>query len=118
MLHTIDAKYDDIEDKAIADLGCGCGILTIGSAILGSGSASCYCDIDDHDSLKINLRIKSQSLTPLIRYNVGFELDDSAIEDCTNNLEEFEVEADIIQCDIGLLFHFSLIPSCLSCQVI
>lgn len=37
MLYTIHNTFDDIENKTIADLGCGCGILSIGSAMLGAG---------------------------------------------------------------------------------
>lgn len=36
MLYTIQTKYDDIENKIVADLGCGCGMLSIGSFLLGS----------------------------------------------------------------------------------
>lgn len=34
---TIHNTYDDIENKVIADLGCGCGVLSIGTAMLGAG---------------------------------------------------------------------------------
>lgn len=37
MLYTIHNTFDDIENKTIADLGCGCGMLSIGSAMLGAG---------------------------------------------------------------------------------
>ncbi|XP_046585287.1 rRNA N6-adenosine-methyltransferase METTL5-like [Haliotis rubra] len=37
MLHTIHTRYDDIEDKLIADLGVGCGVLSIGAIMLGAG---------------------------------------------------------------------------------
>lgn len=36
MLHTIHTQYDDIEGKVILDLGCGCGILSIGAVMLGA----------------------------------------------------------------------------------
>uniref|UniRef100_A0A2K6S9R1 Methyltransferase like 5 n=1 Tax=Saimiri boliviensis boliviensis TaxID=39432 RepID=A0A2K6S9R1_SAIBB len=36
MLYTIHNTYDDIENKVVADLGCGCGVLSIGSAMLGA----------------------------------------------------------------------------------
>jgi predicted RNA methylase len=35
MLHTISASFDDIENKFVADLGCGCGVLSIGAVMLG-----------------------------------------------------------------------------------
>lgn len=37
MLYTIHNTYDDIENKVVADLGCGCGVLSIGTAMLGAG---------------------------------------------------------------------------------
>lgn len=36
MLYTIQTKFGDIEDKLVADLGCGCGMLSIGSFLLGA----------------------------------------------------------------------------------
>lgn len=36
MLYTIQTNYDDIENKFIADLGSGCGVLSIGSILLGA----------------------------------------------------------------------------------
>lgn len=37
MLYTINSSFADIENKSLADLGCGCGMLSIGSALLGAG---------------------------------------------------------------------------------
>lgn len=37
MLYTIQSTFDDIKGKVVADLGCGCGVLSIGAAILGAG---------------------------------------------------------------------------------
>lgn len=37
MLYTIHNTFDDIENKLVADLGCGCGVLSIGSAVLNAG---------------------------------------------------------------------------------
>jgi len=36
MLHTIHTRYDGIVDKHVLDLGCGCGVLSIGSVMLGA----------------------------------------------------------------------------------
>lgn len=36
LLYTADASFDDIEEKAVLDLGCGTGMLGIGATILGS----------------------------------------------------------------------------------
>ncbi|CAO2597162.1 rRNA N6-adenosine-methyltransferase METTL5 [Lemmus lemmus] len=71
MLYTIHNTYDDIENKVVADLGCGCGVLSIGAAMLGAG----LC--------------------------VGFDIDEDALEIFTRNVEEFELtNVDMIQCDV------------------
>lgn len=36
MLYTIQTKYGDIQDKLVGDLGCGCGMLSIGAFLLGA----------------------------------------------------------------------------------
>lgn len=49
MLYSIQSNFGDIENKIVADLGSGCGILSIGSFLLGAA------------------------------YTVGFEIDKDAI---------------------------------------
>ncbi|XP_003226307.2 rRNA N6-adenosine-methyltransferase METTL5 [Anolis carolinensis] len=71
MLYTIHNTFDDIENKIVADLGCGCGVLSIGSSMLGAG----LC--------------------------VGFDIDLDALDVFSKNAEEFELtNIDIIQCDV------------------
>ena len=76
MLYTIDNTFDDIQSKVVVDLGCGGGILGIGSSILGSGMT------------------------------IGIDIDPSAIEIAKRNADEMEVEniefllADIPSMDI------------------
>ncbi|KAF7248324.1 Methyltransferase-like protein 5 [Varanus komodoensis] len=71
MLYTIHHTFDDIEDKIIADLGCGCGMLSIGSAMLGAG----LC--------------------------IGFDIDADALEVFNRNAEEFELpNIDLVQCNV------------------
>ncbi|XP_004634867.1 methyltransferase-like protein 5 [Octodon degus] len=71
MLYTIHSTYDDIENKVVADLGCGCGMLSIGTAMLGAG----LC--------------------------VGFDIDEDALEIFNRNVEEFELtNVDMIQYDV------------------
>ncbi|XP_060113420.1 rRNA N6-adenosine-methyltransferase METTL5 [Heteronotia binoei] len=71
MLYTIHNTFDDIENKMVADLGCGCGVLSIGSAMLGAG----LC--------------------------VGFDVDSDALEVFNRNAEEFELSnIDMVQCDV------------------
>ncbi|KAM6348996.1 rRNA N(6)-adenosine-methyltransferase METTL5 isoform 1-T1 [Alca torda] len=71
MLYTIHSTFDDIENKTIADLGCGCGMLSIGSAMLGAG----LC--------------------------VGFDIDADALEIFNSNIEDFELtNINMVQCDV------------------
>ncbi|KAI8053685.1 S-adenosyl-L-methionine-dependent methyltransferase [Gilbertella persicaria] len=50
MLYTADTVYDDVENKAVGDFGCGCGILSIAANILGAGIGF---DIDS-DAIQIS----------------------------------------------------------------
>uniref|UniRef100_A0A7N4P0U6 Methyltransferase-like protein 5 n=3 Tax=Sarcophilus harrisii TaxID=9305 RepID=A0A7N4P0U6_SARHA len=71
MLYTIHNTYDDIENKVVGDLGCGCGMLSIGTAMLGAG----LC--------------------------VGFDIDEDALEIFSRNVAEFELtNIDMIQCNV------------------
>uniref|UniRef100_A0A3B4B5S7 Methyltransferase-like protein 5 n=1 Tax=Periophthalmus magnuspinnatus TaxID=409849 RepID=A0A3B4B5S7_9GOBI len=71
MLYTIHSTFDDIEGKLVADLGCGCGVLSIGAAVLEAG----FC--------------------------VGFDIDHDALEIFRRNAEEFEISnLDLVQCDL------------------
>ncbi|KAL6597250.1 methyltransferase like 5 [Neocallimastix sp. 'constans'] len=74
MLYTAQSMYDDIEDKIVADLGCGCGVLSIGANQLGA------------------------------LYNFAFDIDDDALEICRENMEGFEIEnMDLIKVDVETL---------------
>ncbi|KAI8979451.1 methyltransferase-like protein 5-like protein [Mycotypha africana] len=70
MLYTADTVYNDIEDRAIADFGSGCGILGIAANILGAGSVA------------------------------GFDIDPDAIKIALQNCNEFEVEVDYVNVDL------------------
>ncbi|KAM4608985.1 rRNA N(6)-adenosine-methyltransferase METTL5 [Polymixia lowei] len=71
MLYTIHNTFDDIKGKLVADLGCGCGVLSIGAAMLDAG----LC--------------------------VGFDIDNDALEIFRRNAEEFEIaNIDLVQCDM------------------
>jgi len=70
MLHTIHTRYDDIYQKSICDLGVGCGILSIGSMMLESG------------------------------YNLGVDIDYDALQIAKQNVEDFEMHMDFLQCDV------------------
>lgn len=71
VLHTIQASYDDIEGKVIADLGCGCGSLSIGASLLNAE----IC--------------------------VGFDIDPDALAICKENVENFDIDnIETILCDV------------------
>ncbi|XP_062259457.1 rRNA N6-adenosine-methyltransferase METTL5 [Platichthys flesus] len=71
MLYTIQNTFGDIEGRLVADLGCGCGVLSIGAAMLDAG----LC--------------------------VGFDIDEDALEIFRSNAEEFEISnLDLVQCDL------------------
>jgi len=71
MIYHMQAGFGDVEGKIVADLGAGCGMLSIGAFILGAGHV------------------------------IGFEIDESAIEVFRNNVEEMEIDQiDILQTDV------------------
>jgi len=71
LLFTIQNNYDDLDGKLVADLGCGTGMLSIGSAILGAAHV------------------------------VGFDIDAEALAVAKNNIDEMEIsKVDLIQCDV------------------
>lgn len=71
MLHIIQSSFGDIDGKLIADLGCGCGTLSVGAALLGAGMC------------------------------VGFDIDTDALSIFHSNINEFELNnVDAVQCDV------------------
>ncbi|ORX93497.1 S-adenosyl-L-methionine-dependent methyltransferase [Basidiobolus meristosporus CBS 931.73] len=72
MLYTAQNSYEDIEDKAVGDFGCGCGILR-------------YILISMHST----------------KYNVGFDIDPDALAITQENCEELEIEMDLINIDLA-----------------
>jgi len=74
ILHTSEASFGDLEGKFVCDLGCGCGMLAIGSAMLGSA------------------------------FTVGFDIDEDALEICKENVDEFEIDnLDLVLADVRQL---------------
>merc|ERR1711864_6118 len=70
MLHTMAASFGDIQDKMVADLGCGCGVLAIGCGMLGAG------------------------------FVTGFDVDSDALDLFSQNIEDFEMDnIDMINID-------------------
>ncbi|XP_069129327.1 rRNA N6-adenosine-methyltransferase METTL5-like [Argopecten irradians] len=70
VLHTIHTNYDDIHNKTVADLGCGCGVLGIGAKMLGAGHV------------------------------LGIDIDEDALDVCYRNVNDFELEVDLVQLDV------------------
>ncbi|XP_028821151.1 methyltransferase-like protein 5 isoform X1 [Denticeps clupeoides] len=74
MLFTIHNTFDDVRGKLVADLGCGCGVLSVGAAVLRAG----LC--------------------------VGFDIDQDALDVFKRNCEEFELaNVEMVQCDVSSL---------------
>jgi len=71
MIHTIASSFDDVEDRKILDLGCGCGVLSIGCVMLGAGSVT------------------------------GVDLDPEALVTARQNLEDFDIDnMDLVNLDV------------------
>lgn len=71
MLHTIQSRYSDIQDKMVADVGCGTGMLSVGCCLLGA--QMCF----------------------------GFDIDSYALNICHHNVEEFEINnVELVQMDV------------------
>ncbi|XP_055932332.1 rRNA N6-adenosine-methyltransferase METTL5-like [Argiope bruennichi] len=71
MLHIMSENTGEVEDRMVADLGCGCGTLTIAAAICGASMC------------------------------VGFDIDPNALEIAQRNKEDMELKnIDFILCDV------------------
>ncbi|KZC12793.1 PREDICTED: methyltransferase-like protein 5 [Dufourea novaeangliae] len=70
MLYTAQTQFHDIEGHAIADLGSGCGVLSLGAQMLGASHV------------------------------LGFEIDSDALEIHSRNCNDIELFVEVIQCDV------------------
>ncbi|XP_066921146.1 rRNA N6-adenosine-methyltransferase METTL5-like [Clytia hemisphaerica] len=72
MLYTMSQTFDDIANNIVADFGCGCGVLSIGSAMLDAGQV------------------------------FSFDVDSDALEICQSNVDDFDVTStvELISCDL------------------
>lgn len=61
MIYTIETNFHDIEGKLIADLGSGCGILSIGAFLCGAAHVIGF-EIDE-DAIEVLLIYLSHLLT-------------------------------------------------------
>jgi len=75
MLHTMEASFGDIQGKIVADLGCGCGVLSLGCVMLGAD------------------------------FLFGFDIDMDALAVFSQNIEDFDMDnLDLVNldiCDLG-----------------
>ncbi|KAJ1727281.1 hypothetical protein LPJ61_004653 [Coemansia biformis] len=65
VLYTAEATYGDIADKAVVDLGCGCGVLSVAAAMMGASSVA------------------------------GVDVDGDALEIARENIEAFELQDSV-----------------------
>jgi predicted RNA methylase len=74
MLFTAATTYDDISGCTVGDLGCGPGMLSIASNLLGSA------------------------------YTVGFDVDEEALDNAWVNCRKMEIyDIDLVQTDVQSL---------------
>jgi len=70
MLYVAQTQFDDIENQCVADLGTGCGILSLGASILGAAHV------------------------------VGFDIDANALQIFCENRDKLELPVEAVCCDI------------------
>lgn len=71
MLHTMAASFGDIEGRTVADLGCGCGVLSLGSVMLGAD------------------------------FVIGIDIDPEALAVFAQNIDDFEMDnTDLVNMDV------------------
>ncbi|XP_073278310.1 uncharacterized protein [Primulina huaijiensis] len=70
LLYTADNSFGDVNDKVVADFGCGCGTLGLAAALLGA------------------------------KHVIGIDIDAESIDIASSNADELELDVDFIQCDI------------------
>ncbi|XP_060814762.1 rRNA N6-adenosine-methyltransferase Mettl5 [Bombus pascuorum] len=70
MLYYAQEQFDEIQGRAVADLGCGCGHLSIGAKMLEASHVT------------------------------GFEIDSDALDILFRNCNDLELYVETVQCDI------------------
>lgn len=68
MLYTIQTKYGDIESKFVGDLGCGCGMLSIGAFLLGATHTVGF-DIDPN-ALEVTIKYTNEFFNFLMQNKI------------------------------------------------
>lgn len=102
MLYTIQNTFDDIDGKLVADLGCGCGVLSIGAAMLDAGWEPFSSSSSFQFLTNVGWQLYSHTLRSLLcSMCVGFDVDNDALNIFKRNVEEFDISnVDLVQCDL------------------
>ena len=67
MLHTAEIQFGNLCGKVVADLGCGCGMLSVGSGLMGCD----FClaiDIDGGKLLCFTFSLTKVFLCKILKY--------------------------------------------------
>ena len=76
MLFHIEQSYGDIQGKCVCDLGCGTGMLCVGTALMSAASV------------------------------VGFDIDEDALQVAVRNVEKFDLQTvEFVECDVLNMLH-------------
>ncbi|XP_022842590.1 methyltransferase-like protein 5 [Olea europaea var. sylvestris] len=70
LLYTAENSFRDVENKVVADFGCGCGTLGLAAALLGA----------DHV--------------------IGLDIDTESLEIASSNADDLDLDMDFVHCDI------------------
>ncbi|XP_057950504.1 uncharacterized protein LOC131145442 [Malania oleifera] len=70
MLYTAENSFGDVSDKVVADFGCGCGTLGVAASLLDA------------------------------KHVIGVDIDPQSLEIASLNAEDFELDLNLVQCDI------------------
>jgi predicted RNA methylase len=72
-LYTAESTFGDLDGATIADLGVGCGVLSIGAQMMGA------------------------------YYGMGVDVDPDALQQAKANADDFDMQIDFIQLDVNHL---------------
>ena len=91
ILYNIDSQYDDLNESLVCDLGCGTGMLSIGSSLMGADFVY-GLDIDTDALAQCNENINNFDLTNIELLNV----------DCKQLLKSYELNKRTFFTDIDV----------------
>ncbi|KAL2555204.1 S-adenosyl-L-methionine-dependent methyltransferase superfamily protein [Forsythia ovata] len=70
LLYTAENSFEDVENKTVADFGCGCGTLGLAAALLGA------------------------------EHVIGLDIDTDSLEIASSNATDLDLDMDFVHCDI------------------